>query len=156
MAASSKAAQRVSSPSTGGAPPSGYEKGGKEEIHGWYQPAIGVIVHGQIVGHIVTKSKHGERDNILVKLLEPTIGYTKEEKDGKQLDAGEVIGVPITYDLLGALEFVSNKGNIWFRAKEKKILSGVNSMWCYEQYYKGIKAPLDPVVSTQEDDAPPF
>lgn len=155
--------QATKNPATESAsgPPAGFQKGGKEDIHGWYQPEVGNIVYGQIVQHIVTKSKFGARDNVLVRLEQDCQAYKGEKKGEKKgestkvvLQPGQVIAVPITYDLMEALEYVTNKGQIWFHAIEKKEV-GKNTMWKYEQFYKGIKAPLNNSgVSINSEDEP--
>lgn len=132
-------------------PPEGFERGGRPEIDGWYKPEDGGnIVTGQIVGQLSVPGKSGPREAVVITLTEACEGYAEKKKI--VLEAGQNIGLTVPYDLLDMLSYVEHKGSVWFRATGKKELKGGNTLWKFEQYYKGKKSrPLD---SAYDGEAP--
>lgn len=155
--ATQKASSKIEVPQS---PPEGFQKGGRPDIHGWYKIDIGSIVHGKIVGHMVTKGKNGDRDVILVELESPCIAYEKGDKEGKVLEPGKILGVTVSFDIRECLDYVNHRGMIWLKPIEKKKLDGGNTVWRFEQHYKGKKSPLvrssSALGSAGDDDDIPF
>lgn len=142
-------------------PPEGFQQGGRPDIDGWFKNEVGTVVHGKLVGHIEIPGRKGKRDVVVIQLLSPCIAYQQGDKEGKILEPGSNLGVGVGHDLSEILDYVENKGQVWFRPTEKKDLKGGNTMWKYEQYYKGRKAPLVRSTTAQsssdgEDEDIPF
>lgn len=137
-------------------PPAGFQRGGTPDIDGWYKPEPGVVVHGQLVGHIEVPGRNGPRSVVCVKLTSPCVGYQKGDQEGLVLPPDSILGVSVSHDLRGILDYVEHHGMCWFRATEKKNLSGGNTMWKFDQYYKGKKAALVRTSSDVSDDDIPF
>lgn len=142
-------------------PPEGFEQGGRPDVDGWFKPEKGAIIYGKISGYMKIKGDNGLRDIIVVKVRQPTEAYLKGG-DKVTLEKGQFLGVTVSTDLRDALMYVENKGEIYAVAKEKKKLTGSRTLWKYDQYYKGEKAPLQASDSIEantdvgDDDDIPF
>lgn len=136
--------------------PEGFEDIGTPDIDGWFKPATGAIVTGQLVGMIAIEDEKNPgkvRQAVLVKLTESCDHAVVEKEENVTLEAGKVIAVGIRAKLTTLLEYVENKGICWIQTKNKKSLPRGRTMWEFDVRAKGKKGPI-PQVATKVHSAP--
>lgn len=148
----------------GGAADDDFTSGGFQdqttpEIDGWYKPEIGFdkvkkigpTILGQVVGRITIENDDGERDVVIVKLLQPAKAQDADDKERTiDLAVGQCLGVGIRYNLRELLSFVEHRGVVKFRPTELQKLKGGRTMWKFQFAAKGKKsAPPAPAKKAE-------
>jgi hypothetical protein len=133
-------------------PPAGFEDV-VTDLDGWYSPNAPEgenVVYGKIKDVLVIRDSESDSliDVLVIQIGAPVRAYNKGDEEGEMLEVGNILGVRITGGLKKLLEYVENKGMVWFRPKKKMKLDGKRTFWKYEIKVKGKKAPYQRMVES--------
>jgi hypothetical protein len=95
---------------------------------GWWEAVPGRAANGNMVGAFKYRNKKGQEVTVgLLLLKQPCIARALEsDKNNPQrvkLDAGDVLGVTITYQLREILNYIEKKGEVYFKCTGTKELA---------------------------------
>lgn len=120
------------------------------DIDAWHDPELATEFIGQVIGHKVIESVHGESDVVIVKLLK-AIKAKNNKGDPIDVLAGSTIGVYCRAKLLPLLEHVEHKNTVKVVATEKVAIGHGKTMWKFTiTGAKGSKRGAPPVNSLAE------
>lgn len=122
--------------------PEGMERVDQPSLDGWYAPEVGNGFYGKLLSHFqVLDKKSGKmRDVVIVGLLADCQAVDAGTKQKTTLKRGQYLGVSVRHKLQPLMEYVTNKGVVFCKAKSKESIGGGQTMWNFELACKGVKA----------------